>query len=65
LTIATIHNSAVKHMQTRDEIQTALNIPDDQEWQDFLNDAATLAKPPDSVWVDLGNLLKAQADAAG
>ena len=51
-------------MQTRDEIQTALNIPDDQEWQDFLNDAATLAKPPDSVWVDLGNLLKAQADAA-
>ena len=64
MTIATIHNSAVKNMQTRDEIQTALNIPDDQEWQDFLNDAATLANPPESAWVDLGNLLKAQADAA-
>ena len=64
MTIATIHNSAVKHGQTRDEIQAALNIPDDEEWQNFLNDPTALANAPDSVWVDLDNLLKVQAEAA-
>ena len=63
MTIATIHNSAVKHAQNRDEIQAALDIPV-ALIENFLNDPTTLANAPDSVWVDLDNLLKVQAEAA-
>ena len=63
MTIATIHNSAVKHAQNRDEIQAALDIPV-ALIENFLNDPTTLANAPDSVWVDLDNLLKVQAETA-
>ena len=61
---AAIHNSSVAHLQTRDEVQTAIGIPNDEIWQGFLNDTDTLANDLDQVWIDLGNLLKAQAEAA-
>jgi len=61
---AAIHNSSVEHLQTRDEVQTALGIPNDEMWQGFLNDTDTLANDLDQVWIDFGNSLKAQARAA-
>ena len=64
MVVAAIHNSSVKHLQTRDEGRTALGIPNDEIWQGFLNDTDTLGNDPDQVWIDLGNVLKAQADVA-
>ncbi|MCH2579506.1 MAG: hypothetical protein MK003_14280, partial [Pseudomonadales bacterium] len=61
---APFHNSSVAHLQTRDEVQTAIGIPNDEIWQVFLNNTDTLANDLDQVWIDLGNLLKAQAAAA-
>ena len=64
MTIATIHSKSVKHLQTRDEIRSALGLPDDSEWNGFIDDTSTLSTPPDSTWIALEVLLKEQANSA-
>ena len=44
---AAIHNSSVAHLQTRDEVQTAIGIPNDEIWRGFLNNTDTLANDLD------------------
>ena len=64
MVISTVHSSAAENNQTRDELRVALDISDDQKWQGYINDPHTVSATSNSVWVELGDLLKIQAFAA-
>ena len=63
MSVALIHNPLITSGQTREEIQTALNIQGD-DVQGFSNNPATLSNTPDSLWVEMGEKLKKQFNDA-
>ena len=63
MSVALIHNPLITSGQTREEIQTALNIQGD-DVQGFSNNPATLSNTPDSPWVEMGEKLKKQFNDA-
>ena len=63
MSVALIHNPIITSGQTREEIQTALNIQGD-DVQGFSNNPATLSNTPDSLWVEMGEKLKKQFNDA-
>ena len=64
MAISTVQNASSQNNQSREDLRTALNIPNDQEWQGYIADLGTLSATPDATWVELENLLKSQALAA-
>ena len=60
MSVALIHNPLITSGQSREEIQTALNMEDNNVLQGFISNPETLSNTPDSAWVEMGEKLKKQ-----
>ena len=64
MAISAIWQSEPKLGQTRDSMREALGIPKDAQWAKYSDNPDLLTDNPESPWVELANLLKAETLAA-
>ena len=64
MSVALIHNPLITSGQSREEIQTALNMEDNSVLQGFISNPETLSNTPDSAWVEMGEKLNKQFNDA-
>tara|TARA_B100001123_G_scaffold331237_1_gene373461 strand:- start:608 stop:874 length:267 start_codon:yes stop_codon:yes gene_type:complete len=61
MALSAIHHSESDWMQSRDTMREALGVPENDQWTRYAEDPDLLGDTPDSIWVELGNLLEVQA----
>ena len=52
MTIAAIHNPAVKNNSSTEQMRAALGIPNDAKWKSLLANPQLACGPTDSFWVN-------------